>query len=59
LPPPGTQAASGSTEPEAEGAKKKKGFFGKIADVFKGESSSHDKNTPPSSKPQDGGAKPQ
>ena len=53
LPPPG--AASGNP-PAAGGvqsddaAKKKKGFFGKIAGVFKGDSGSHDKNTPPPSK---------
>jgi penicillin-binding protein 1B len=52
LPPPaasGNPAASGGVQSEDEG-KKKKGLLGKIADVFKGDSGSHDKNTPPPSK---------
>jgi len=52
LPPP---AASGNAQgaggvPSEEEAKKKKGLFGKIADVFKRESGAHDKNAPPPSK---------
>ena len=52
LPPP---AASGSTQgaggvQSEEEAKKKKSFLGKIAGVFKGDSGSHDKNTPAPSK---------
>ena len=52
LPPPtasGNPQAAGGVQPE-EGVQKKKGFFGKLAGVFKGESGSHDKNTPPPSK---------
>jgi len=51
LPPPGSngnQVADGRVPSEEE--KKKKGFFGKIVGVFKGDSGSHDKNTPPPSK---------
>jgi len=59
LPPPGSPQANGAVQPDGEAAKKKRGFFGKIADAFKGDSSSHDKNTPPPSKPEDSGAKPQ
>jgi penicillin-binding protein 1B len=53
------QAASGvQTEEEA---KKKKGFFGKIVGVFKGDSSSQnsDKNTPAPSKSSDSSTPPQ
>lgn len=54
LPPPGTtgnpQQPAG-VQTDADSAKKKRGFFGKIADAFKGES--HDKNTPPPSKPEE------
>jgi penicillin-binding protein 1B len=52
LPPPaasGNQPPAGGVQSEEE-VKKKKGFFGKIAGVFKGDSGSHDKNTPPPSK---------
>ncbi len=52
LPPPapgGNPQAAGGVQSEQE-PKKKKGFFGKIAGVFKGDSGSHDKNTPPPSK---------
>jgi penicillin-binding protein 1B len=52
LPPPaasGNPQAVGGVQSE-EAAKKKKGFFGKIAGVFKGDSGSRDKNTPPPSK---------
>ena len=52
LPPPvasGNQPPAGGVQSE-EQVKKKKGFFGKIAGVFKGDSGSHDKNTPPPSK---------
>jgi penicillin-binding protein 1B len=45
----GNPPAAGGVQSEEE-AKKKKGFFGKIAGVFKGDSGSHDKNTPPPSK---------
>ncbi len=45
----GNPPAPGGVQSEEE-AKKKKGFFGKIAGVFKGDSGSHDKNTPPPSK---------
>jgi len=58
LPPPGNPQANGGVQPDGDAAKKKRGFFGKIADAFKGDSS-HDKNTPPPSKPEDSGAKPQ
>ena len=59
LPPPnGNQQTANGVQGDGEAAKKKKGFFGKIADAFKGDSSSHDKNTPPPSKPEDG-TKPQ
>jgi len=59
LPPPGNPQATGGVQPDGDAAKKKRSFFGKIADAFKGDSSSHDKNTPPPSKPEDSGAKPQ
>jgi penicillin-binding protein 1B len=52
LPPPtanGNPQAAGGVQSEEE-VKKKKGFLGKIAGVFKGDSGSHDKNTPPPSK---------
>jgi penicillin-binding protein 1B len=52
LPPPtasGNPTAPGGVQSEEE-ARKKKGLFGKIADVFKGDSGSHDKNTRPPSK---------
>jgi penicillin-binding protein 1B len=50
LPPAasGNSEASTGVQPEAE-VRKKRGFFGKLAGVFKGEGS-HDKNTPPPSK---------
>ena len=51
LPPavPGSPQAAGGVQPE-EDARKKKGLFGKLADVLKGDSNPHDKNTPPPSK---------
>ena len=58
LPPPavnGSPQAAGGVQSEQDAAKKKRGFFGKIADAFKGDSSSHDKNTPPPSKTGDNG----
>ncbi len=59
LPPPNgnSQTASG-VQADAEAAKKKKSFFGKIADAFKGDSGSNDKNPPPPSKQEDNGTKP-
>ena len=54
----GNQQTAGGVQPDGDPAKKKKGFFGKIADAFKGDGS-HDKNTPPPSKPEDNGTKPQ
>ena len=60
LPPPTTngavQAANGNSQPANgvqgdEEAKKKKGFFGKIADVFKGKGDGDNKNDPAASKP--------
>ena len=66
LPPPTTngnpQGASGVQSPTEEEAKKKKGFFGKIVGVFKGDSASankNDKNAPPPSKSSDSGTPPQ
>jgi penicillin-binding protein 1B len=62
LPPPangGNPQAAGGVQPDGDPAKKKKSFFGKIADAFKGDSGSHDKNTPPPSKPEDNGTSPQ
>lgn len=62
LPPPaagGNPQATAGVQSEGDPAKKKKSFFGKIADAFKGDSASHDKNTPPPSKTEDSGAKPQ
>jgi len=60
LPPPTTngnpQAASG-VQSEQE-VRKKKSFFGKIADVFRGDSGKGDKNTPSQSKPAGSGAPP-
>jgi len=58
LPPPGNQQANSGVQADADAAKKKRGFFGKIADAFKGDSS-HDKNTPAPSKPADDGREPQ
>jgi penicillin-binding protein 1B len=55
LPPPttnGNTQAAGGVQSQGEPAKKK-GFFGKIAGVFKGDSG-HDKNTPPPSKQENG-----
>jgi penicillin-binding protein 1B len=60
LPPPttnGNTEAAGGVQTEAEG-KKKKSFFGKIADVFKGDGDKSDKNTPQPSKPPGNGAIP-
>ena len=54
----GNQQTAGGVQPDGDPAKKKKSFFGKIADAFKGDGS-HDKNTPPPSKPEDNGTKPQ
>lgn len=62
LPPPaagGNPQGTAGVQSEGDPAKKKKSFFGKIADAFKGDSASHDKNTPPPSKTEDSGAKPQ
>ena len=58
LPPPttnGNMQAAGGVQSGGQGQtdpSKKKGFFGKIAGVFKGDSGNHDKNTPPPSKPE-------
>jgi penicillin-binding protein 1B len=52
LPPPtttGNPQAPGGVQSQ-EDSQKKKGFFGKLAGVFKGDSSSSNKNTPPPSK---------
>ena len=60
LPPPttnGNTEAAGGVQTEAEG-KKKKSFFGKIADVFKGDGDKSDKNTPQPSKSPGNGAIP-
>jgi len=54
----GNPQTAGGVQPDGDPAKKKKSFFGKIADAFKGDGS-HDKNTPPPSKPEDNGTKPQ
>jgi penicillin-binding protein 1B len=62
LPPPaagGNPPGTAGVQSEGDPAKKKKSFFGKIADAFKGDSASHDKNTPPPSKTEDSAAKPQ
>jgi penicillin-binding protein 1B len=56
LPPPaagGNPQAAAGVQSEGDSAKKKRSFFGKIADAFKGDSGSHDKNAPPPSKPGD------
>jgi penicillin-binding protein 1B len=59
LPPPnGNFQPAGGVQGDAEAAKKRRSFFGKIADAFKGDSGSHDKNPPPPSKPEDNGTKP-
>ena len=55
----GNPQTAGGVQPDGDPAKKKKSLFGKIADAFKGDNSSHDKNTPPPSKPEDNGTKPQ
>jgi penicillin-binding protein 1B len=55
----GNSQTAGGVQPDGDPAKKKKSFFGKIADAFKGDNGSHDKNTPPPSKPEDNGTKPQ
>jgi len=60
LPPgDGNQAGAGGVQSEEEG-KKKRSFFGKIADAFKGDGGrdKNDKNTPPS-KPANGNPPPQ
>ena len=60
LPPPttnGNPQAAGGVQNEQE-VPKKKSFFGKIADVFRGDSGKGDKNTPAESKPQGSGAPP-
>jgi penicillin-binding protein 1B len=54
----GNPQTAGGVQPDGDPAKKKKSFFGKIADAFKGDGS-HDKNTAPPSKPEDNGSKPQ
>ncbi len=60
LPPPGgNPEAAGGVQGEGDAAKKKRSFFGKIADAFKGDDGSHDKNTAPPSKPEDKSTKPQ
>ena len=60
LPPPnGNPQTPNGVQTEGDAAKKKRGFFGKIADALKGDSGSNDKNTPPPSKPEDNGTKPQ
>ncbi|MFY9674371.1 MAG: PBP1A family penicillin-binding protein [Terriglobales bacterium] len=69
LPPPTTNGPmsgstiSGNQRPAAgvqdqQEAKKKKGFFGKIADAFRGDKKDDDKNTPPASKPASNGNAP-
>ena len=55
----GNPQTAGGVQPDGDPAKKKKSFFGKIADAFKGDNGSHDKNSPPPSKPEDNGTKPQ
>jgi len=55
----GNPQTAGGVQGDGDPTKKKKGFFGKIADAFKGDGGSHDKNTPPPSKPEDNGTKPQ
>ena len=54
----GNPQTAGGVQPDGDPSKKKKSFFGKIADAFKGDGS-HDRNTPPPSKPEDNGTKPQ
>lgn len=67
LPPTGNPGDAAGVQSQ-EDAKKKKGFFGKLADVFKGDSSSsekgkekekNDKKEPQPSKPPDTGTRPQ
>lgn len=62
LPPPTTNGnpQPGSGVQSEEEAKKKRSFFGKIADAFKGDSGRDrgDKNTPPPSKPPANGSSP-
>jgi penicillin-binding protein 1B len=53
LPPPsssGNPQVAGGVQSEGDAAKKKKGLFGRIAGVFKGDSDSHNKNTTTPSK---------
>ena len=61
LPPPtnGNQETASGVKPE-EGSRKKKGFFGKIADAFKGDSGHDkgDKDSSSTSKPATNGAPP-
>ncbi len=60
LPPStGNSQTANGVQTSGDAAKKKRSFFGKIADAFKGDSGSSDKNTPPPSKPEDNGTKPQ
>jgi penicillin-binding protein 1B len=60
LPPSnGNSEPTAGVQADGDAAKKKRSFFGKIADAFKGDGSSHDKNAPPPSKPEDNGTKPQ
>ena len=47
---PQAQAVNGQDPNAAEAAKKKKGFFGKLAGIFK-----DDKSSTPATKPPDGG----
>jgi len=63
LPPNGNPEGASGVQAQ-EDAKKKKGFFGKLADVFKGDSGSgekdkNDKKEPPPSKTNDPGTHPQ
>jgi penicillin-binding protein 1B len=50
LPPAAANGDPAGGVQSEEETKKKKGFFGKIVGVFKGDSGSNDKNTPPPSK---------
>jgi len=53
LPPPangGNSQMTGGVQSEGDAAKKKKGLFGRLAGVFKGDSDSHNKNTTTPSK---------
>jgi penicillin-binding protein 1B len=68
LPPPTTNgsvnaSANGNqqsaTGVQSDEVKKKKGFFGKIVGVFKGDGNTNDKNPPPASKSGDGSSPPQ